>query len=39
MMSTSIMVCVDGAAVETPITLKPGEDWKLRLELSLLQSS
>ncbi|KAL9328751.1 hypothetical protein ACSQ67_003754 [Phaseolus vulgaris] len=33
------MLCVDGAAVETPIPLKPGEEWKGRLELSLLQSS
>jgi len=33
------MLCVDGAAVETPIILKPGEEWKGRLELSLLQSS
>ncbi|CAJ1927498.1 unnamed protein product [Sphenostylis stenocarpa] len=33
------MLCVDGAAVENPITLKPGEEWTGRLELSLLQSS
>ncbi|BAU00619.1 hypothetical protein VIGAN_10222800 [Vigna angularis var. angularis] len=33
------MVCVDGAAVENPITLKPGEEWKGCLELSILLSS
>ncbi|XP_071727603.1 putative glucose-6-phosphate 1-epimerase [Rutidosis leptorrhynchoides] len=29
-------ICVDGAAVENPITLKPGEEWTGRLELSAL---
>ncbi|KAJ0802670.1 putative glucose-6-phosphate 1-epimerase [Helianthus annuus] len=29
-------ICVDGAAVEKPITLKPGEEWTGRLELSAL---
>ncbi|PON44319.1 Glucose-6-phosphate 1-epimerase [Parasponia andersonii] len=33
------MLCVDGACVETPITLKPNEEWKGRLELSLINSS
>ncbi|KAL8263861.1 hypothetical protein R6Q59_021991 [Mikania micrantha] len=31
-------ICVDGAAVERPITLKPGEEWTGRLELSALPS-
>ncbi|XP_031504492.1 putative glucose-6-phosphate 1-epimerase [Nymphaea colorata] len=29
------MLCVDGAAIEKPITLKPGEEWIDRLELSV----
>ncbi|XP_031504654.1 putative glucose-6-phosphate 1-epimerase isoform X1 [Nymphaea colorata] len=29
------MLCVDGAAIEKPITLKPGEEWTGRLELSV----
>ncbi|KAJ4711952.1 Glucose-6-phosphate 1-epimerase [Melia azedarach] len=33
------MLCVDGAAIEKPITLKPGEEWTGRLELSVLHSS
>ncbi|KAJ9188262.1 hypothetical protein P3X46_003634 [Hevea brasiliensis] len=33
------MVCVDGAAIERPITLKPGEEWTGRLELSVVPSS
>lgn len=33
------MLCVDGAAVETPITLKPAEEWTGRLELSCVPSS
>ncbi|XP_044484388.1 putative glucose-6-phosphate 1-epimerase [Mangifera indica] len=33
------MVCVDGAAIEKPITLKPGEEWTGRLELSVVPSS
>ncbi|KAL8150410.1 hypothetical protein V2J09_020218 [Rumex salicifolius] len=32
------MLCVDGAAVEKPITLKPGEEWTGQLELSVLSS-
>lgn len=28
------MLCVEAAAIEKPITLKPGEEWKGRLELS-----
>ncbi|XP_021887550.1 putative glucose-6-phosphate 1-epimerase [Carica papaya] len=33
------MLCVDGAAVERSITLKPGEEWMGRLELSVVPSS
>lgn len=28
------MVCVEAAAIEKPITLKPGEEWNGTLELS-----
>lgn len=33
------MLCVDGAAVEKPITLKTGEEWRGQLELSMVPSS
>ena len=33
------MLCVDGAAIEKPITLKPEEEWTGRLQLSVLPSS
>ncbi|KAG0482453.1 hypothetical protein HPP92_010537 [Vanilla planifolia] len=33
------MLCVEAAAVEKPITIKPGEEWKGRLELSAVPSS
>lgn len=33
------MLCVDGAAIEKPITLKPGEEWTGRLELSVVPST
>lgn len=33
------MLCVDGAAIEKPITLKPGEEWTGRLELSVVPTS
>ncbi|XP_022898028.1 putative glucose-6-phosphate 1-epimerase [Olea europaea var. sylvestris] len=33
------MLCVDGAAVEKLITLKPGEEWTGRLELAAVPSS
>ncbi|CAL0330339.1 unnamed protein product [Lupinus luteus] len=33
------MLCVEAAAIEMPITLKPGEEWKGRLELSTVPSS
>ncbi|KAJ8549893.1 hypothetical protein K7X08_033600 [Anisodus acutangulus] len=33
------MLCVDSAAVETPIILKPAEEWKGRQELSTVSSS
>lgn len=33
------MLCVDGAAIEKPITLKPGEEWTGRLEITVVPSS
>ncbi|KAL3532787.1 hypothetical protein ACH5RR_006308 [Cinchona calisaya] len=33
------MLCVEPAAVEKPITLKPGEEWRGRQELSAVPSS
>ncbi|PQQ18778.1 putative glucose-6-phosphate 1-epimerase [Prunus yedoensis var. nudiflora] len=33
------MLCVNGASIEKPITLKPGEEWTGRLELSVVPSS
>lgn len=33
------MLCVEAVAIENPITLKPGEEWKGRLELSAVPSS
>ncbi|XP_068647311.1 putative glucose-6-phosphate 1-epimerase [Aristolochia californica] len=33
------MLCVEAAEVEKPITLKPGEEWKGRQELSAVPSS
>ncbi|CAI9298120.1 unnamed protein product [Lactuca saligna] len=30
------MLCVEAAAIEKPITLKPGEEWKVRQELNIL---
>lgn len=33
------MLCVDAAAIEKPITLKPGEEWTGRLQLSVVPSS
>jgi len=33
------MLCVDAAAIERPITLKPGEEWTGRLELSAVPST
>ncbi|CAN1793775.1 Putative glucose-6-phosphate 1-epimerase [Linum perenne] len=33
------MVCVDGAAIEKPITLKPGEEWTGRIQISAVPSS
>eukprot|EP00249_Psilotum_nudum_P015665 c25457_g1_i1 orf=847-1770(-) len=33
------MVCIAAAAVEKPITLKPGEEWKGREEVSVVSSS
>ncbi|KAK6920027.1 Aldose 1-/Glucose-6-phosphate 1-epimerase [Dillenia turbinata] len=33
------MVCVDAAAIEKPITLKPGEEWTGRLEILVVPSS
>ncbi|KAL6124091.1 hypothetical protein ACLB2K_076606 [Fragaria x ananassa] len=33
------MLCVDAAAIEKPVTLKPGEEWTGRLQLSVVPSS
>lgn len=33
------MVCVDAAAVEKNITLKPGEEWTGRMELAAVPST
>lgn len=33
------MLCVDSVAIETPIVLKPFEEWKGRQELSVISSS
>ncbi|KAK7358548.1 hypothetical protein VNO77_00481 [Canavalia gladiata] len=33
------MLCVDGAAIGKPITLKPGKEWTGRLELSVVPST
>ena len=33
------MVCVEPAAIEKPITLKPNEEWKGRMELFAVPSS
>ena len=33
------MLCVEAACVEKPITLKPGEEWRGRQELSAVPSS
>ncbi|XP_057969275.1 putative glucose-6-phosphate 1-epimerase isoform X2 [Malania oleifera] len=33
------MLCVDGAAIEKPINLRPGEEWTGRLELSVIPST
>ncbi|XP_021280840.1 putative glucose-6-phosphate 1-epimerase isoform X2 [Herrania umbratica] len=33
------MLCVDGAAIEKPVTLKPGEEWTGRQELSVVPST
>lgn len=33
------MLCVQAACVEKPITLKPGEEWRGRQELSAVPSS
>ena len=32
------MLCVEAAAIEKPIRLMPGEEWKARLELSAVPS-
>ena len=33
------MLCVDGAAIEKPVTLKTEEEWTGRLQLSVVPSS
>lgn len=33
------MLCVEAACIEKPITLKPGEEWRGRQEISAVPSS
>lgn len=33
------MLCVNGAALERPITLRPGEEWTGKLQLTVVPSS
>ena len=33
------LLCIEAACVEKPITLKPGEEWRGRQELSAVPSS
>jgi glucose-6-phosphate 1-epimerase len=33
------MLCVDAAVIETPVNLRPGEEWTGRLQLSIVPSS
>nr|AHA84248.1 glucose-6-phosphate 1-epimerase [Phaseolus vulgaris] len=33
------MLCVDGSVIEKPVSLKPGEEWTGRLQLSIVPSS
>lgn len=33
------MLCVDSANIETPINLKPGEEWRASQELTYVSSS
>lgn len=33
------MLCVDSAIIETPINLKPGEEWRASQELTYVSSS
>ncbi|KAI4328871.1 hypothetical protein L6164_021193 [Bauhinia variegata] len=33
------MLCVDGAVIERPVNLRPGEEWRGRLQLSVVPSS
>ncbi|KAF5451702.1 hypothetical protein F2P56_026787 [Juglans regia] len=33
------MLCVDGATIDKPVTLKPGEEWTGRVQLSVVPSS
>lgn len=33
------MLCVDGAVIEKPVNLKPGEEWTGRIQLSVVGSS
>ncbi|MBA0685948.1 hypothetical protein Goari_013585 [Gossypium aridum] len=33
------MLCVDGAVIEKPVTLRPGEEWTGRVELSVVAST
>lgn len=34
-----VMLCVEAAAIEKPVTLNPGEEWKGSQELSAVPSS
>lgn len=34
-----IMLCLDSASIETPVSLKPGDEWKGRQELTAVSSS
>ncbi|XP_075505927.1 putative glucose-6-phosphate 1-epimerase [Primulina tabacum] len=33
-----VMLCVDASVMEKPVTLKPGEEWRGRLDLSVMAS-
>ena len=33
------MLCVNGAALESPIMLRPGEEWTGKLQLTVVPSS
>ncbi|GAU20778.1 hypothetical protein TSUD_84960 [Trifolium subterraneum] len=33
------MLCADGAVIEKPVNLKPGEEWKGKIQFTLVPSS